>query len=92
MKHAIHPYIYTIILIVSALLPTTLQAQTAKFRVHGQINDAETKEALPYISVKRGWTETFCQWLCHTFAFIAFTALHTGARLQQYSFIITKIS
>ena len=60
MKHAIHPYIYTIILIVSALLPTTLQAQTAKFRVHGQINDAETKEALPYISVRIRNTTNGC--------------------------------
>lgn len=52
MKANILLYIYIALTFILPFTPQTLQAQTRKHRIHGHIYDTETKEALPYISVR----------------------------------------
>ncbi len=60
MRRTDSPYIYILLFLALLLGGATLQAQNTKFRVHGKIHDAETKEALPYISVRIQNTTNGC--------------------------------
>ena len=60
MRRTDSPYIYILLFLTLLLGGATLQAQNTKFRVHGKIHDAETKEALPYISVRIQNTTNGC--------------------------------
>ena len=60
MRHTILLYIFIALSLAQSTFPYKAQAQTKKHRIHGQIIDAETKEALPYISVRIRNTTTGC--------------------------------
>ena len=60
MKRTDSPYIYIFFFLALMFGCINLQAQNAKFRVYGHIHDAETREALPYISVRIRSTTNGC--------------------------------
>ncbi|MBR6647780.1 MAG: carboxypeptidase-like regulatory domain-containing protein, partial [Bacteroidaceae bacterium] len=59
MKRHIH-YIYTLLLLLIFITGSTAQTATSQIRIFGKVIDADTKEALPYASVRINKTTLGC--------------------------------